>query len=417
VDFAQPQGHLAKALLEPDAELDSVFLRVELEMRRTGQANRFYDITAWSMPLTYRLRAWSIRTLPSPLAPVTSLASEFVAPAKAAYGYAFEPGSEASIRLLSSLLQDSVRVWFAPHGFTSGGVRFPHGAFVVRVASNGATLDDVVQRAARGAGARVTAIASAGVEEGTDLGSNSVFPVHPPRVALLGGPPVSGNAFGFAWYQLDQRIAYPAALIDAAFITNGALDHFNVLIVPSVPAAPLDAILGDGGRQRLAAWVRNGGVLITLEGATAWLAQERTGLARLRVRRDSVRADSAGGAPFPANLPGVIARVTADTLSPLLAGVAQSEFPVFVSSDRVLTVPKDLVAGEAVIRFAQESRLRLSGYFWPEMPSKLALTPYLWTERVGRGRVIAFSHDPNFRDMFRGLLPLFANAVLLGASF
>src|SRR5690606_27593262 len=35
VDFAQPQGHLAKALLEPDAELDSAFIRFELELRRT----------------------------------------------------------------------------------------------------------------------------------------------------------------------------------------------------------------------------------------------------------------------------------------------------------------------------------------------------------------------------------------------
>src|SRR5690606_37400178 len=47
VDFAQPQGRLAKALLEPDAQLDSTFIREELEARRTGQRNRFYDITAW----------------------------------------------------------------------------------------------------------------------------------------------------------------------------------------------------------------------------------------------------------------------------------------------------------------------------------------------------------------------------------
>jgi len=54
---------------------------------------------------------------------------------------------------------------------------------------------------------------------------------------------------------------------------------------------------------------------------------------------------------------------------------------------------------------------------WPEVPERLAETPYLWTERVGRGRVIGFAGDPNFRDLWRGLLPLFANAVLLGGSF
>jgi hypothetical protein len=227
---------------------------------------------------------------------------------------------------------------------------------------------------------------------------------------------VSGNSFGFAWYALDQRIGIASSLVDAGFIAGGALDHFNILVIPSVPGAQLDRALGDTGVRRLADWVRAGGVLITIDGASAWLANERVGLARIRVRRDSVRADSSGGAPLPARVPGAIARASGDSLSPLLAGVESLEIPVFVSSDVVFTVPKDLRAGEAVVRFAPEARVRLSGYFWPEMLPKLALSPYLWTERVGSGRVIAFAHDPNFRDLFRGLLPLFANAVLLGPT-
>jgi hypothetical protein len=89
---------------------------------------------------------------------------------------------------------------------------------------------------------------------------------------------------------------------------------------------------------------------------------------------------------------------------------------VLVFSDRVYTPPRDLRAGEAVVRYAAEPRLRLSGYLWPEAPARLAGTPYLWTERAGRGRVIGFAGDPNFRDLWRGLLPLFANAVLVGPS-
>lgn len=418
VDFAQPQGHLAKALLEPDAELDSAFIRFELELRRTGQRNRFYDITAWSMPLAYRVNAWWTRTMPPGATPVTEMARDAMpGTARARYGYAFAPGSEASMRLLASLLRDSVRVWHAPRPFTSGGARFAQGAFLVRVAANRPDVHDVIAARATEAGARVVPIASAGVDEGTDLGSNSVVPLLPPRVALLGSTPVQGNAFGFAWYAMDQRLGYPTTVVDAGFVANGGLERFTTLIVPSVQAAALDRALGDAGRQRLVDWVRNGGVLITLDGATSWVAQERVGLVRTRVKRDSVRADSAGGAPLPASLPGVIARATIDTLSPLLAGVSAGEIPVFANSDRVLTVPKDLAAGEAVIRFAPENRVRWSGYFWPEMPAKVALSPYLWTERAGRGRVIAFAHDPVYRDLYRGLLPIFANAVLLGGSF
>ena len=417
VDYAQPQGHLAKALLEPDAELDSTFLKLELELRRTGQRDRFYDVTAWSMPLAARLQAWSVKSVPVGVTLLTDMPrTPAVAVANAQYGYAFMPGSEASIRLLASLLKDSIRVWHAPNSFTSNGVKFPHGAFLVRVAANKSDVHARVKARALEAGAQIVAIPSAGVSEGTDLGSNSVVPVLAPNVAVLGGAPVSGTPFGFVWFALDQRIGYPSTFIDANYVSTGNMSAFTVLIVPSVSAAGLDRALGDGGKARLTDWVRSGGVLITTEAATAWAAQDK-GMIRMRLKRDSVRADSTGGAPLPGGLPGVLARATIDTLSPLLAGVNEREIPVFVNADRIFTVPKDLSAGEAVIRFAAADRVRLAGYFWPEAAGKLALSPYLWTERVGRGRVIAFAHDPVYRDMFHGLLPIFANAVLLGGTF
>jgi hypothetical protein len=254
-------------------------------------------------------------------------------------------------------------------------------------------------------------------DSGTDLGSNSVIPLQAPHVALVGGSPISGNSFGFAWYAFDQRLGYPVTTVNASSLDAPLLQNVDMLVIPSVTPAELERILGEAGKDRIIAWVRNGGRLITLDGATSWLASPNLNLSRLRVRRDTTRADSVGGAPLPGTIPGAIVRVTADTLSPLLAGVFQTEFPVLANSDRVYTIPKDLRSGEAVVRYAEAPRLRLSGYLWPEMPERLALSPYLWTERVGRGRIIAFAGDPNFRDLWRGLLPLFANAVLLGPSF
>jgi hypothetical protein len=418
VDFAQPQGRLARVLLEQEAELDSTFIREELENRRTGQGERFYDVTAWALPYTYRVRAWNSRALPEGVQRISESDIPDTAPPAppaAAFGYAFEAGSESSLRLLAALLADSVKVWYAPRAFRSGSVRFPRGAFVARTVANSERLHSLVSRHASAARARVHAIQSAAADEGTDLGSGSVFPIRSPRVAILGGPPVNGNSFGFSWYALDQRLRYPSTPLDVSAVQNGALSSFDVLVLPS--ANGLDNALGDGGRERLQRWVRDGGVLITVEASTAWLATERAGLARLRARRDTTRADSSGGAPLPASVPGAIVRATVDTLSPLLAGIWQSEIPVLMNSDRIYTVPRDLRAGEAVIRFAPLPSLRLAGYMWPEVPERLAGSAYLWTERVGRGRIIAFHGDPNFRDQYRGLFPLFANAVLLGGSF
>ena len=237
VDFAQPQGRLARALLEPDAPLDSAFIAEELERRRTGMSERFYDVTAWAFPYTFRVRAWGTSAAPGALEPVTIGAAQAApAPAPALargrYGYAFAPGSEASLRMLSGLLRDSIRVWFAPRAFRAGGQTFPRGAFVVRTAANDSSVHGRVRELAGGSGTSIVPLSSAAVESGTDLGSNSVFPISSPRVAILTGDPVSGQSFGYTWYAFDQRLAYPTTALEVGAITGAALDDFDVLGVP-----------------------------------------------------------------------------------------------------------------------------------------------------------------------------------------
>ena len=419
VDLAQPQGRLARVLLEPDAPLDSSFIGEELARRRAGQSERFYDMTAWALPYSFRVRAWGTSAVPAGLEEYT-LGQAGTAPTltDARYGYAFAPGTEAGAKLLAALLADSVAVRFAPHGFSAGGMTFPQGAFVVRASgSDSARVHGLMGRHAAATRTPVASLNSAAVSSGTDLGSNSVVPVRTPRVALLGGSPIAGQSFGYAWYALDQRLGYPSTAIDADAIVSGVLSDFDVLIVPSVSSSAMTRALGESGKERLTSWVRAGGVLITIDGATTWVASENLGLSRLRTRRDTTRADSSAGAPLPAEVPGAIVRAIVDTLSPLTAGIAEQEIPVQFFSDRIYTAPRDVGPSEVAIRYAPASRLRLAGYLWPEVPERLGDSPYLWTERVGRGRLIAFTADPNFRDLWRGLSPLFANAVLMGGSF
>jgi hypothetical protein len=58
VDLAQPQGVLARTLLEPDPALDPEFIEEELARREAGQRDRFYDMTGWALPFLYRVPAW-----------------------------------------------------------------------------------------------------------------------------------------------------------------------------------------------------------------------------------------------------------------------------------------------------------------------------------------------------------------------
>ena len=82
-----------------------------------------------------------------------------------------------------------------------------------------------------------------------------------------------------------------------------------------------------------------------------------------------------------------------------------------------MTSPVVTASARASVSAVIAARVRIAGYYWPEAAAKLGGSPYLWTERAGRGRVIMFAHDPVYRDQQRGTLAIFANAVLLGGSY
>ena len=58
--------------------------------------------------------------------------------------------------------------------------------------------------------------------------------------------------------------------------------------------------------------------------------------------------------------------------------------------------------------------VRMSGLVWPEAQQRIANTAYLTRERVGKGQVILFSGQPNFRGSSRGTNRLLLNAIVYG---
>ena len=103
IDLNQPQRRIAKALLEPDAELQRTFVDRELakfrrNRRRGEDADKeeygFYDITAWSLPLTFNLDAYWTEDAGAAGDPVadTTLAAP-PAPTRAASAYLFRRGA------------------------------------------------------------------------------------------------------------------------------------------------------------------------------------------------------------------------------------------------------------------------------------------------------------------------------------
>src|SRR5690606_9902533 len=127
-----------------------------------------------SLPMTFGVRAWTSRSAPATRPMLAGARSAGgVVGGRGAHGYAFIPGSEGALRLLSALFRDSIRVYYAPKAFRAANVDFTSGAFIVRTAANAARVHEVVAREAAAARVSVFALQSARVDSGTDLGSNS----------------------------------------------------------------------------------------------------------------------------------------------------------------------------------------------------------------------------------------------------
>ena len=60
--------------------------------------------------------------------------------------------------------------------------------------------------------------------------------------------------------------------------------------------------------------------------------------------------------------------------------------------------------------------VRMSGLVWPEASQRIANSAYLTREKIGKGQIILFSGEPNFRGSARGTNRLWLNAVVYGSG-
>ncbi|MFK7960235.1 MAG: M14 family metallopeptidase [Phycisphaerales bacterium] len=110
---------------------------------------------------------------------------------------------------------------------------------------------------------------------------------------------------------------------------------------------------------------------------------------------------------------GVFARAEIDPEHWLTFGMENRPLPVLVAGS---TVHLSRSPTESPVRLGAAEGLRLSGLLWPEARERLHRSTWAGVDRVGRGQVICFPHDPVFRGSTESTRRLFENAVLLGPS-
>jgi hypothetical protein len=442
IDLNQPQRRIAKALLEPDAELQRTFVDREVakfrrNRRRGEDADReeygFYDITAWSLPLTFNLDAyWTEDAGPvgDPVSDTTVAPPP--APARAASAYLFQNDNPGAARLALALEAEGFKVAIGTQPIRANGRTYPRGAFVVRPQRNNASVHERIAALGPAFGVAVTPVQTAFADTGdVGVGSGEVIGLHAPSILVAAGDGISETSYGWTWNFLARELNARFTPVPLRAIARmDDLGSFNVIIIPDGSGGGMRRELGDDGVNRLKAWVRSGGVLIGYGGAGALASNKDVGLATIAaVAPDSgAKPDSTSTGSEPALLsptapardrlewiPGAIFRATLDTTHWLTLGYDRDRLPVFIDGD---TFWKPSKGGANAATFTDPvDSLVLSGFTWPDNTARL-LRGSTWAvvENQGSGRVVLFLSDPLFRAFVRGPARLLTNAILIGPT-
>jgi hypothetical protein len=468
VDLAQPQGKLAKSLLEPDPAIDSVFVRTQFErfgrnVRRgdggVQEGYEFYDVTAWSLPVAYGVEAyWTedatpvtgslLASAPDTVSTVNgerlphAIASGIHDGARARSAYLFTPVQTGARALAYHLLARGFRVGVGQRGFEAGGREWPRGTFVVRTTRNSGALHDSLQAISVRHGVLVHAVNSAMTEQSQfGIGDGEIVNLELPRIAVLGDEGIAQTSFGALWWTMEERYAIPFTHL--GWNRLGDLSRFNVIIIPDGSAGALGTRLGKG--ESLRAWVQRGGTLITFGDATQWAIREEANLTSAR-RNGSAKAatgDSATAKPVTgarassggAESEDQLLAVTSPGANPsALQAFPDGHYDARLDLTHWLTFGHDqqrltaLFGGRATVSlastgtnvavFAPIGTLRRAGFTFPgNTEAAIRNSALLVEEPLGSGHVVLFANDPTFRGWWRALDRLLFNAVLLGPAY
>jgi len=417
VEAGQPSGRLVRALLEPQVPIAPEFLAVARRYVDRNENPRFYDITGWSLPLLFNVTAFSSDAPAAPAArPLADadLAAQPVPDGSSAYAYILPGSQPASMAALYHLKARGHRAAVILKATTVGGLSVPHGSVIVRLGQNEASVHQSVRDLAARYRLDVR-VARTGLSDSSlpALGSGDwTFNVKAPSIALLAEDPIQGYSFGWSWYTLDRQFEIPTTVLRTRSVANAPLDRFNVLVIPETNPAALTGTLGRAGVERIRRWVQDGGTLVTIGAATEFARDSSAlGLIALRSWYDSGQ----GRRATRYDVPGAIFRAALDPDYWLRAGYDGEELPILVDSDRLYLPPEGPPSSSrrVVARFAEREPL-LSGHAWDETKERIPGKVAVYEQRVGRGRVIAFAEEPNFRAYARGMNRMFLNAVVLG---
>ncbi len=404
VPLNQPQYRLIKGMIEK---------------RTTFQDSLFYDISTWTLPLAFGVDYEELKSLPALGPKITSLslpAGKLIGEASQ-YAYVFEPYGYYVPRAVNRLFQNGIRVKVATEPFFHpSGKRFERGSVLVTVADQEKPSDQIqflLREITQKDGIDVYAFHTGLDYKGVSLGSNTFLTLRKPEVALLVGEGVNANDAGELWHLLDVRMHMPVTALPVDLLNRTQINRYNTIIFPNGTFSTIT----ESTKERLKAWVQNGGVIIGFDNALNWL--NSAGLGKFEMKKAETVADKTPGSRAYADIeeyeraqqsPGAIFETRADLTHPLLYGYTLNRIPVFKDNNLFMENSKNPYGNPLVYTPAP----LLSGYISKSNYARLKNSSVAGFTAAGRGRVIGFTDNLAFRAFWLGTNRLIMNALLFG---
>ena len=387
----------------------------------------FYDASAWSVANFYNIKYKGVKSVK--LGDEILASKNMVNPtkiSKADYAYILNWDDYNTPAALYFLQSKGLKVASAFKPFSintsQGEQHFNYGSLLIPVSKQKYKSDvvfKIIATVQKKFNIPVFGTNSGFSLKGIDLGSNNFRVLETPKAALLIGEGTSSYEAGEVWHLLDTRVHMPITKIRMNNFGRANLDKYNTLVMVSGSYSQLDSVQ----RTKLKNWTSKGNTLITIAGASKWAIDKKMVKESLTKKPNSkdktkkeVKRMPYVDAPENAGkkrVGGAIFEVNLDVTHPLGFGYRYAELPVYKNNMVFLAPSKSAYA--TVAKYSENphidgfvSKDNLENFIKPS--ASLLVSP------IGRGRVVMFADNPNFRGSWYGTNKLFLNALFLGSE-
>lgn len=397
----------------PRNQKNTRLINAMFEKRTSFQDSLFYDISAWTFPLAFNVdyAETTIANAGAVVDDLQHLKGRVIS--KSDYAYLFEWHEYYTPKLLNAILKKGLRAKVSMKTFKANGKVYDYGTILVPAQNQSLSSTEIytfLNAEAEDSHVLIDAV-STGLNEGIDLGSNNFRPLERPKIALLVGDGMTSYDAGEIWHLLDTRYTISVTKLDTKTFRRADLSRYNTIIMVNSYSA-----LDDNNTKKLKSWIEDGGTLVAYKNTLNWLNSKKlmtidSKKSRLiaknvsfEQRRDFRGAQVIGGAIFEAEL---------DRSHPVNFGYKNDKLALFRNSTLFMNPDKNSYNNP--IQYTKDPLL--SGYISEENLDSISKSVPLKIVSIGRGTIIGFTDNTNFRAFWYGTNKLLMNAIFFREEF